>query len=111
MVRLSREDAQTLIYRGCARLAKAMQIKHIATDAAQEWEERVVKEAVRDQLFSLPTCPEVPFYLVIERSRQCSDAWSRDRSQDSTVATCIARGAKEAQQTTVDAAVRHPLTL
>ncbi|KAN0101147.1 hypothetical protein V8E55_001131 [Tylopilus felleus] len=45
MVRLSREDAQTLIYRGCARLAKAMQIKNIIEDAAQEWEEQVVKEA------------------------------------------------------------------
>jgi len=48
MAELSRDEAQTTIYRGCARLAEAMQIERVAKDAAQRWEDGVLQEVVRD---------------------------------------------------------------
>ena len=47
MVLLSREEVQTLIFRGCARLAEAMQVKRIPEVAEQKWEDGVLQEAVR----------------------------------------------------------------
>lgn len=49
MVLSSHEDSevQTLIYRGCARLAEAMQVKRIAKGAEQKWEDGALREVVR----------------------------------------------------------------
>jgi hypothetical protein len=47
MALLSHEEAQTRIYRGCAHLAKAMQVKRIAKVAEEKWEAGALQEAVR----------------------------------------------------------------
>ena len=58
MVLLPREEVQTLIYRGCARLAEAMQVKRIPEVAEQKWEDGVLQEAVRGEPPPPPThCP------------------------------------------------------
>ncbi|KAF8439337.1 hypothetical protein L210DRAFT_2211356 [Boletus edulis BED1] len=42
--KLPHDEAQTAIFRGCARLNMAMKVKRIAGDAAQRWEDKVLKE-------------------------------------------------------------------
>lgn len=42
----SHEEAQNAIFRGCARLNRAMQVKRVAPDVAQRWEDEMVQEVV-----------------------------------------------------------------
>ncbi|KAG6373202.1 hypothetical protein JVT61DRAFT_6823 [Boletus reticuloceps] len=42
--KLPHDEAQAAVFRGCARLNMAMKVKHIAGDAAQSWEDKVLKE-------------------------------------------------------------------
>ena len=44
---LSRAEAQTLIYRGCARLAAAMKVQDVPQDQEEKWEKEAIREAVR----------------------------------------------------------------
>lgn len=90
-MQLPHDEAQRLIYRGCARLAQAMKVTHIAPDAAQKWEDEALREAVRDLRV-------IPMHFVM-CTVHCSDQRAPDGPRHSTPPTCPDRGAQDPCET------------
>lgn len=55
VVMLSHEESQQIVFRGCARLKRALQVKFNSKDAERKWQEKIVEEAVRPSCYPSPS--------------------------------------------------------